>query len=285
MPIDIEDFVRWAVKDELPKQPRPEAPTAFRAGWEAVSRQGVLLTETVDDGAAARLNEFGVVPLSPEWCRARPHRDALTLNALMLGLDGRDLELPPGWNPLGDMGDLGPLGEAAIARGVEALLAWRAAGRGRAVLRALMVRRAVLGWRDIEAEPARIDWERRPDGREAWFLRDVVTGDGAFAPASYEVERDGWDHARRRPRAGAYRRPVLVPDVAPVVRARGEYELWHAALSWLAEECAAAMPWRGVTGPARPARPWEEARAPQRVLWARLPRDSRGDGAASRRGI
>ncbi|MFG1414040.1 hypothetical protein V5G24_23345 [Xanthobacter sp. VTT E-85241] len=255
--IDIEHLVRWAYCDELPKVGRPTSlVAAIRSGWSSLSRYGELLTVVQEPDI---LNQWGLVPLEVEG--GDPHPDALAVAAAVEDLAKLDVELPEGWNPLTDMGDLGEEGAEAVRRGLDRLSPLTEEGRRkvRQPLSRLVIRQAILG-----CAPA---WEAGPpvrrvvsgaNGKPRWFRQITHLSPGAFGPVASVVEIDGFNGSRQRPFPGAYRKFELVPDPAPIVVERGEYELWIAALGCLAETLAdQGLSAHLVHHSARPARPWE----------------------------
>lgn len=267
--VDIEHLVRWAYRDELPKaralgEHMAVLPGGFGTPWGSVSRYGELL-EVVQEVDVR--NRFGLFPDVIE--AGEPHPDAVVIADAVESLAGCLFEMPEDWNPLTDMGDLGMEGAAAIARGLARLTMQDEAGT--TLLRRspaqLVIRHAILGGAPVwEAEAPERVVERGPHGKPRWFRRLALVSDGAFGPAAYEVEVDGFDHKRRRPYDDAYQRILLVPDPAEAVVARAEYEIWHGALCVLAQDLADVLRDRAVTPPARSPRPWEVADPQRRVL-------------------
>lgn len=254
--IDIEALVRWAYRDELPKV-AASAPTfapVMRPAWDAIAKLGTL-------GTVIQENRYGVVALP---CASdEPHPDALAVADAVARLDALVFDIPEGWAPLSDMGDLGALGASAVAQGLASLTTTDETGatRLRRPLSRLVIRQAVLGvapeWR---SEVPSVVLVTKSGGGPAWFRRVAMVGDGAFGPATYEVEVDGFDHRRRRPYADAYQKRFLDPDMVPLVTSRAEHELWQGALSMLADDLAeAGLTAHEVLPPSRPARPWEVA--------------------------
>jgi len=72
-----------------------------------------------------------------------------------------------------------------------------------------------------------------------------------------EIEADGWDARRRIPQPEAYNRLVLRPDPHDAIVARGEHEIWHAALCALAETLTGRLTSARPLPPGFAARPWE----------------------------
>lgn len=253
--IDIEHLVRWAYCDELPKVGRETSLiAAIRSSWSSLSRYGELLT-VVQEGDIA--NRWGLVPLAGA---DDPHPDALVVADAVEALAGFEVELPEGWNPLSDMGDLGPEGLEAVSRGLDRLSPVGADGQRkvRQPLARLLIRHAVLGsapaW---EAEAPAPRMVIGANGKPMWFRRIVATSPGPFGPVTTTVEVDGYNPSRQRPFPGAYRKVELVPDPAPVVVERGEYELWVAGLGLLVELLAGKLAAHVALPCARVPRPWE----------------------------
>ncbi|MCL8385552.1 hypothetical protein [Xanthobacter aminoxidans] len=263
--VDIEALLRWAYREELPKAAAggSRLVVGFKTGWGGVERFGELLA--VIDEPDIR-NRYGLVP--DGTASTDPHPDAVRVHDAVMALRRCDLEVPEGWAPLSDMGDLGPEGAAAVVRGLAGMIIIN--DKGARVLRRsvtrIVIRQAILG-----GAP---EWEgETPErhvacihGKPQWFRREVVVTDGAFGPASHEIEVDGFDHRRRMPYADAYTKMVLDPDPVPVVQGRAEYELWRGALDLLAEDLAGALDAHAVLPSDRSARPWETPDPERRIL-------------------
>lgn len=253
--MDIEALVRWAYRDELPKVAAGTASFApvMKPAWDCIAKLGTL-------GTVIQENRYGVVALP---CASdEPHTDALAVADAVARLDALVFDIPDGWAPLSDMGDLGALGASAVAQGLASLTTTDETGatRLRRPLSRLVIRQAVLGvapeWRSEVPEVREV----RRFGRPAWFRRVVMEGEGAFGPVTHEVEVDGYDSKRGRPYADAFRKFYLDPDMVPVVTARAERELWQGALCILAEDLAQVrLVAHEVLPPSSPARPWEVA--------------------------
>ncbi|MFG1246781.1 hypothetical protein [Xanthobacter flavus] len=263
--VDIEALLRWAYREELPKAAAAGSRlvVGFKTGWGGVERFGELLA--VIDEPDIR-NRYGLVP--DGTASTDPHPDAVRVHDAVMALRRCELEVPEDWNPIADMGDLGPEGAAAVVRGLAGMTIIN--DKGARVLRRsvarIVIRQAILG-----GAP---DWEgETPErhvvcahGKPQWFRREVVVTDGAFGPASHEIEVDGFNHSRRMPYADAYTKMVLDPDPAPVVQGRAEYELWRGALDLLAEDLAEGLEAHKVLPSDRSARPWEAPDPERRIL-------------------
>lgn len=265
MRMDIEAMLRWAYRDELPKAAAGGGRLAvgFRTGWGGVERFGELLA--VIDEPDVR-NRFGLVPDAS--ASSDPHPDAIRVHDAVMRLRRCALGVPEGWNPIADMGDLGPEGAAAVARGIAGMTIVN--DKGERVLRRsvsrIVIRQAILGGCPVWEGDVPERHVLCAHGKPRWFRRDVVVTEGAFGPARQEIEVDGYDHKRQRPYADAYRKMVLDPDPAPVVQGRAEYELWRGALDLLAEDLAGGLEAHTVAPSARSARPWEMPDPARRIL-------------------
>jgi len=250
--IDIEAFLTWAYRDELPKAETPGSGDgcfgAGSGGWDAISRQGELMAEMVSDG---RLNRYGVMPL-PIDC-GPPHPDALTLHAAVSELAGMDLDVPDDWSPLGGLG-LSPEEQAeAIAQAMPRIASIEGERTHLRFKPAELVRRYAI----LRSYPS---WEFATPkaryvsahGRPLWF-RKVPT---EIRGLVYEHEVDGYNERAKRPFPTAYRKTVLDPDPALAVVDRAEYEVWHGALAMLVELLGDSLHDHRVLPCARLARPW-----------------------------
>jgi hypothetical protein len=253
----IEDALRWAYREELPKR---EFGGADGASW---------LATYVELGTRIDVNAFGVVPMSG-YTDAPPHPDAVKLWQAVQALDALEIEAPEGWNPITDLGDLGPLGAAAVAKAFAAETVVGVDGKRRFKVKPsrLIVHFAVLGdqeeWR---AEPAKIAAVTE-NGKAKWFRRQTLWIDrGRFADQNLghwaEVEVSGVDK-KRRPYADAYHKYFLDPDPHAAIVARMEWQLWRSAIDMLAEDVE--LDSIALQPSAAPQWPWECATAAPRVL-------------------
>ncbi|MBP2147945.1 hypothetical protein [Xanthobacter flavus] len=284
--VDIEALLRWAYRDELPKAAAEGDETfvfRLRTGWGGVEKMGELLALVQEPDMC---NRFG---LFPDAMEREPHPDAVAVFDAVERLGELVYAMPEEWNPLEDLGDLGADGPAAIARGIGLLTTTKAfdaagaevsahamPGESGAVRKVqqmrrsparIVIRHALLGgcppWEAERPERAVV---MHPMGRgPAWFRKITVTSDGAFAPARYEVEVDGFDYSRRRPYADAYQKTFLDPDPVDIVVSRAEYEIWHACLASLVSDLQ-GLSAHHVLPSLRAARPWEDREQGNRIL-------------------
>jgi hypothetical protein len=253
-PIGIEELLRWAYREELPKEQDCGGVGALGFGhaWGSLTEYGELLTVVDDPGSC---NRWGVVP--DRGARVEPHPDARMVAEAVLDLDQLELSLPEEWEPLGDLGDLGVLGWACVARALDRLTVIGADGARalRTTPRRLVFKHAILGGCPVwEADVPEVKLVCGANGRPKYFVRNVISmADGI----PLEIEADGWSKKARRPVCGAYTKPYLEPDPTDAAVARGEYEIWRAALDILAEDLAGRLEAFDVMPSASPSRPWE----------------------------
>ena len=254
-PIDIELFVRWAFRDELPKAQAETTflrPDTFSKPWGGILKTGMLGTEIQEPDIR---NRYGLVP--DFTAQAEPHPDAVRLWRAVTRLAAMTLELPDDWNPLSDFGDLGPEGPAAVQRGLAQISFMSVDGirhlKDSYAPGYLVRRSAIMAPPDWTFDKPERKYVNYSWGQPRWFMMQPV----ATETGSFEVEVDGFDNVIRRPRDGAYRKTYLDPDPIEAVTARAEYEIWHTCLGILAEDLTGRLDEHEATDSARPARPWE----------------------------
>jgi hypothetical protein len=253
--IGIEALLRWAYREELPRA--SAAPARMGIGLPEASYGLVGIAEYLTPiDAGMGVNGFGVVALPSE---REPHPDAVRVATAVAALDELDLELPEGWDPFEDMGEMG--GRRVRIAG-DVLDRLTIPGRdGARRLRSgpsrLVVRHAILGgapdWVGEVPEERFVCGEK---ARPRWFVRQAITLPGGEV---YEVEADGWSSAAKRPVAGAYRKTYLEPDPVPVGVERGEYEIWRAALDVLSGSLENQLETWQIEACTLPFRPWVDA--------------------------
>jgi hypothetical protein len=254
----IEDALRWAYREELPKR---EFGGADGASW---------LATYVELGTRIDVNAFGVVPYAI-GSDAPPHPDAIKLWQAVQALDALEIEAPEGWNPIADLGDIGALGPAAVAKAFAAETIIDSSGKRRFKVKPsrLVVHFAVFGDREEwRAEPTMIATVTE-NGKPKWFRRERRWVDtGRYADQGFghwaEVEVSGVSAKSKRPFADAYRKHVLDPDPHMAIVARMEWQLWRSAIDMLAEDVE--LDAITLLPSALPQWPWESERAAPRVL-------------------
>ncbi|RFB80416.1 hypothetical protein [Methylovirgula sp. 4M-Z18] len=261
---DIETLLTWAYRQELPKVPRSDGPSDMPCAWDRVDEWLEELSLAGPDN-----NTYGVVP--DFTAASLPHDDALLVHEAVLRLDELELALPGEWDPLGDLPDLGDHAHALRKDALNKISTIDRAGvrKLRQTPRLLVFRQAILGGApDWEIEPPQVCFVQEY-GRDKWFVRQTMTMDGAFGPVEHEIEVDGYDKKRKRPRLGAYRKTYLEPDPFFHVVARAEYEVWRAALDVLTEDLAGTLAHCEVQASGRSMQPWlarDQPLAARRVL-------------------
>ena len=261
-PVDIEDLLRWAYRDELPKVEADQSVEGIgpQSGsmWGGVSQMGEEMAAAVHDG---RPNVYGLLP-SHNPFEQPINPDALIIGEAVNALDYVGFTLPADWSPFADMPGLGAdaewLTDAARQRLVQD------SGFVRVEARRLVIRFAILGdRREWECEPIRRGWLSYANGAPRWFRRVLV--DDGFGGA-VEIEVDGYNKRGKRPFTDAFRKPVFDPSPNTVAEARAEYQVWHAAMAYLAARLDGCLSDFAVSGPARPWAPWEGGGMPERRI-------------------
>lgn len=245
----IEDAVRWAYREELPKSPRPMAGYALPA---MPSSPGAVV-DMVAETWALPDNAFGVV--ADPGATGEPHADALAIHAAVTALDDVRAVMPSEWSAAGDV-DLHGLDDAVQSRVIEGLTVLEADGARTLRMRPSMIVRtvAILGLPDMVVDSPELKVERGANGKPKWFRR-VSAIDALGFP--YEVETDGFDPKARRPFPDAYQRKFLDPDPVPSLVNRARGELWRAAMELLFEDLQGALSSIVLLPCAWPERPWE----------------------------
>ncbi|MFN3250077.1 hypothetical protein [Roseibium album] len=247
--IDIENLLKWAYCEELPKADPDGFGKGLRAGsaWQSVESYVQLLTK-VDD------NRFGVVPTLNRM-EGDPHIDAVRVHAAVRKLDGLTLDFPDDWNPLPSI--------AEYPRQCRMVLEAARFGITNASTRPsdLVRKHALLGGCPVTNQ---IDPVLAPvlngNGLPIWFqlrVEQSVDEDGRPVERKFETE-DGWNRNTKTPKAGAYQKFYLDPDPTIEIISRGEYQIWRCCLSMIVEELAETLDkWR-VVDTWRTSCPWED---------------------------
>ncbi len=247
--IGIEALLRWAYLEELPKAQPPERKGP--AGYSAAAGFVVTASSSLEQ---SWVNRYGVV--SDLLAQSEPHPDAVLVFEAVAALDQLEFVLPDGWDPFGDLGEMGGHKASAIAAVVDRLCVRDADGnpRLRNPVSELVFRCAVLCVPDCVADEPEVKFVCGGNGRPKWFVRRRVVVDGV----TVEIEVDGMSATNKRPVYGAYRKTYLDPDPLEAGIARGEYEIWRAAVDILADELAGKLDSLEVERCELPDRPWED---------------------------
>ncbi|MCX2722599.1 hypothetical protein [Roseibium salinum] len=245
--IDIEKLLKWAYCDELPKAGAGQGGALLsRSAWSMVEGFGQLLT-SVDD------NEYGVVPdFGP--MDGDPHPDAIKVHAAVCELNALELDLPEGWNPMPEIARH----EKHCKIVLDAARFGIANARRRPV--DLVRRHAILGGcPDTDGEVPELKPLCNANGQPIWFqmrIEHALDENGEPVEHKWETE-DGWNRNTKAPKAGAYQKFYFDPDPTEVIIARGEYQIWRSALSFVVEELRGKLEKWDVVSSDRPACPWE----------------------------
>lgn len=246
--IDIERAVQWAIRDELPK-----GHAIGKGAWDIVSNFAELGTR-ID----VSRNGGGLGFLAGE-----PHEDADKIAAAIRGLPGdASLDLAEVEAIAAPFGALDPLAISALAG-------------ARYDMRALVVRCGALGepmphvmrhWPSAVPSPRQMFIEHAAAGRPRAlvFGRDPETGE-LIALAKLRGKRAAGGELY--PLAFEPYSPLAFePSLAQVIEVRAEFTIWRRALVLLRERLANQLREHLITGPARPAMPWNEPEIAARVL-------------------
>lgn len=271
----VSDALKWAWGDELPKvQGDFRTPSLGSvSAWAAILRYGEV-GSIVD----RQPNRFGCIPFDEVgW----PHSDALRIADAVASLADCSVDVPEGWHP---MPELAAIDEGLASRAVgDALLKATVADAGgglrfRARPDVLVVRHAILGlvpdWRLWERPEKQ--FETWPNGKHRWFVRREVRtvigehADGTDKIDVQTVEVEGWSSRLQRPVAGAFRKARFVPDPVPAMVARGEYEIFCAAMCMLFDQLSDQLETIELIAVDWPVQPWGDS--PERAADSRAPR-------------
>lgn len=279
--IDVEQALRWAYQDELPKeQVVAKGPMGHGVAWDSVSTFGQYLT---DIDTEDRRNGYGCVP--DVGSASGPHPDAIRIHKAVTGLDDAlQVSMPEDWAPIPDLGDLGPAGADVVQRGLAKLVSVDGRGneRLRKTPRQLVEFHAMVGGRPdwVGEKPVRRFVSEF--GKPKWFRKVTIPTGPDGHP--YVIEVDGRDPRRKRPYPDAYRKEYLEPDPAEVVYDRALYQVWHAALQVLVADLRGELQSIALVGPAAPAEPWVTGVQQARILPSIRPMTADSAGAVHRRG-
>lgn len=283
----INELVRWAYRDELPKDGATTflRPDGFGFGWGSVAKFAKYGAE-VDEPDIR--NRFG---LAPDFtAQTQPHEDAVRVWIAVQGLNELTLSIEEDWNPIADL-DIHPTyEEAAIDKALDAmcfvpgkppeatLRSWRSARAARDPGNPMLLRRSVSDLIQKYAVLGSVPpWEaEKPEfktvmenGKAKWFIREVIETE----TGPVEIEANGLDPKRRIPKDGAYLKHYYDPDPSMTVEDRAEYELWHSAMSALTEELVGRLDEHEALPLDIPIRPWETGtKPPPRLLVDMRPR-------------
>lgn len=219
----LPEFLKWAFCEELAHV----ATDGGSAAWSMMASYAALGTVVDTSGVGgAGLPELTDV-----------HPDALAANEAVMLLASERFELPDDWRACPDLAD--PHGLIADCyRDVVERRALAYSGDRNQNLIGLVIACAMMGkepeWR-LEQPKFQIVAHR---GVPAWFLKSVQKD--AFG-RSYDVETNGFDLKKRRPKPGAYRKYQLSAPFGGAIQSRIDWYLWACAMERLAERLATGL--------------------------------------------
>lgn len=243
----VEQLLKWAFCEELPKAGSGGSGEAVRSAWVSIESFVQLLTK-VDD------NRYGVVPLLDSEA-GDPHPDALIVFDAVAGLEKYSACIPHDWNPMPEI----------MAYPKQAELCLRAARFGienaNSSIFNLVRKHAILGgvpeWEGDVPELVPVCNE---SGQPIWFqmrMEQALDENGQPIERKFETA-DGWNRNTKAPKAGAYQKHYLDPDPVMTLIGRGEYLIWRSAMETIGMEVAGRLRDHAVIQCDRPWSPWEK---------------------------
>lgn len=225
--VSIEQFLTWAFTQELCKVGSGSGGSLVAgSSWDMVS--DVFALGTIIDRSP---NYFGVIP--DFIATGEPHPDAQQAGHAVKALAERGgFEVSPEWQPFPEWEDPHGLVRVEVRRVVEELMAKRDALNGRYVVN-LVISRAIL---DRGLDWGATEPKYRPIlkfGNPAWFVKRKVKNN---LGRMEEIEEDGFDRKKRRPKKGAYQRWEIVGSIRGAILSRLDWQLMQDALAELHSE-------------------------------------------------
>ncbi|APO74254.1 hypothetical protein AM571_CH01419 [Rhizobium etli 8C-3] len=225
--VTIEQFLTWAFTQELCKVGAGDTVSfGFSQAWNVMSEVAVLGT-LIDRSP----NAYGVIP--DFITTTDPHPDAMLAGDAVKALAARGgFEVASDWNPFPEWQDPHGLVEIEVRRVVDELMAKRDALNGRYVVN-LVVTRAIL---DRGLDWAAQEPEYKPVlrfGNPAWFVKRRIRNK---LNRVEEIEDDGFDRKKRRPKKGAYRKWEMKGSIRGPILARLDWQLMQDAFATLHSE-------------------------------------------------
>lgn len=237
----IDEAVRWAYRDELPKS--RERPIEARGMGNGSTGPNMLADWwTLPD------NAFGVVIDPSKW--EDPHPDAIAIHRAVEALDAEPVNYPEDEAGLIDwVGlDLHGLEVRCAAEVFQAVRRRRPAE--------LVHQVAILGLPDMIVDPVELRFMTHANGEVRWFRKEVIVVNGE----AIEREVDGRNHKSHRPYPDAYRKPMLEPDPVPSLIGRAKAEVWRSAMDLLFEQLVGRLAEVDLLPCELPELPWEAGR-------------------------
>jgi hypothetical protein len=240
----IDEAVRWAYREELPKS-RQRAPEEMGRGFGNASTG----TNIAADWWTLPDNIYGVVIDPSKW--DDPHSDAIAIHQAVMALDELPVIYPE---------------EAAAVRGWVGMdLHGHELRCAAEVFRVVRRRKpselvhlvALLGLPDMIVDPFEVKFETHANGRAKYYRKEVIMIDGQ--PVEREI--DGFNPKSQRPYPDAYRKYYLEPDPVPSLIGRAKAEIWRSAMDVLFLDLEGQLVEVVLKPCGLPELPWEKASA------------------------
>lgn len=257
----IEDLVRWAYLEELPKvAPGRSGPTGVGNGWGAVGSYVQLL-------AVIDLNPYGVVPNLADL--GEPHPDAVAVHAAIADLDHLVVDDFDPEDLVSDMPHLGDLLQVALAEAIDRVLVRDRDGDlvVKGGVGVLVRTRALLGGAVAPVGDApRLVPMLGANGRQVWRRRVLMAcrWDGDGNEIGWETREVGVPVVSGRVPLDAFPVEVLRPDPTGLIAERLRWMAWHAGLEALETMLTDRLVDHRLVLPDRPWRPWAGDRVADR---------------------
>ncbi len=245
--IGITELLSWAFCQELCKiGSGGDGLTSVGSSNWSLTRDMATLGTLIDKSP----NAYGVVPGFIE--DGEPHADAVKVGDAVRGLARIGFEIPEGWMPFPEFDDPHGLIAKEVAR-VVAEVRLKGDRLGGRHLVSLVTGAAILGrgpdWSCTQPKARMVSM----NGTPRWFILRKTTD--AFGRV-FEIESDGFDAVKRRPKKGAYRRYELSQPLRGAILARLDWQLWQDALSALGNDLHGRLANHQIAAFSADRQPW-----------------------------
>ncbi|MDR3495309.1 MAG: hypothetical protein P4L82_11980 [Ancalomicrobiaceae bacterium] len=272
----IDDFSRWAIREELPKSRTPLVLSGRMrrpAGYGGSTGFDLMAPVYGGGGKPGLINEFGLIACD---LADDVHPDALAFAAVMGALDEEGVEIGVGEAIIQNLDieahrdvvepakEFEGLIKTALVAAFERATRTDEAGETRPERGILgLVKHAAVMGLDWRIGLIRLDYVRK-GGFARWYRQIVGEMDQFGRVDSREV--DGFDQKRRRPYVGAYHRGVLTPDPTEALAMRLEWMMHRAILREARMRLAGRLIEHSLLPPSGSDVPWLVG-TPERRIW------------------